>query len=80
MRYRRVLGAKIILTRLDLIEHSVLDRLKVGIPLQPVTRSEQHALRLLGDVRENRRGLRSFLQAYWSVQHDEYRRSRSPAG
>jgi hypothetical protein len=55
-RYQRVLGAKIILTRLDLIEHSVLDRLKVGIPLQPVTRDQRAecALRHARGSRESR--------------------------
>jgi hypothetical protein len=61
-----VLADKIVLTKLDLIEHSMLDRLKLGLPVQTISRNGQHALRLLGDVRENRRGLRKFLQAYWS--------------
>ncbi|MGA3205398.1 MAG: hypothetical protein ABSF12_23115 [Bryobacteraceae bacterium] len=65
-RYQRVLADKIVLTKLDLIEHSMLDRLKLGLPVQTISRNGLHALRLLGDVRENRRGLRKFLQAYWS--------------
>ncbi len=65
-RYQRVLAEKIVLTRLDVIEHSVFDRLRLGLPVQSVSKKGRHALRLLGDVRENRRGLRKFLQAFWS--------------
>jgi hypothetical protein len=65
-RYKRVVADRIVLTKLDLIQHAVLDRLKAGLPVQTISKGGQHALRLLGDVRENRRGLRKFLQAYWS--------------
>jgi hypothetical protein len=61
-----LLADKLVLTRLDIIERAVLDRLKVGLPVRTLSKSGSHALRLLGDVRENRRGLRNFLQAYWS--------------
>ncbi len=65
-RCQRVLADKLVLTRLDVIERAVLDQLKVGLPVQNLSKGGSHALRLLGDVRENRRGLRAFLQAYWS--------------
>src|SRR5262249_47878493 len=65
-RYQRVLADRLMLTRLDLIEQSALDRLKLGLPEMMITKNSRHALRLLGSARENRRGLRSFLNAYWS--------------
>jgi hypothetical protein len=65
-RYQRVLADRICLTRLGLIEDLVIDRLKLGLPVQAVTKDSRHALRLLGAASANRRGLRSFLNAYWS--------------
>jgi hypothetical protein len=65
-RYQRVLARRILSTRLDVIEQSVLDRLKRGLPVETATRVDRHALRLLGSVRENRRGLRNFLHAWWA--------------
>jgi hypothetical protein len=57
------------MTRLDFIEQSVIEWLKRGIPVQETAKAETHALRFLGSVRENRRGLRNFLRAYWSGKH-----------
>lgn len=69
-RYRRVLAENFVLTRLGLIEESVVDWLKRGLPAGPVTKAGEHALRLLGDVRENRRGLRKALNAHWAGNHE----------
>jgi hypothetical protein len=65
-RYRRVVANKLVATKLDFIEHAVLDRIKARLPAPTITKNAEHALRMLGDVQENRRGLRKFLQAYWS--------------
>jgi len=65
-RHQRVLSEKLVITRLDLIEQSVLDRVKAGLPVEMLTKDGRHALRLLGSVKGNRRGLRNFLRAYWS--------------
>jgi hypothetical protein len=65
-RYQRVLSARFMLTRLNLIEESVVDWLKRGFPASQITKAGEHALRLLGTLRENRRGLRKFLNAYWA--------------
>ncbi len=52
--------------QLALIEQRVRTWLKRGLPARDITKSDEHALRLLGSIRENRRGLRKFLNAYWS--------------
>jgi hypothetical protein len=65
-RYQRVLADKMYLTRLGIVEHAVIERLQAGLPMQAVTKDSRHALRLLGSASENRRGLRTFLNAYWS--------------
>jgi len=65
-RYQRLVADKLVVTKLDFIEDAVIDRLKARLPVQTMSKSGKHALRMLGDVRENRRGLRKFLQAYWS--------------
>jgi DNA-binding transcriptional ArsR family regulator len=69
-RHRRVLTEKLLLTRLDLIEQSVFEWLKNGFPIEKVTKNDEHALRLLGSLDDNRRGLRKFLNAYWSGNRD----------
>jgi hypothetical protein len=65
------------LTQLALIEESVVDWLKRGLPVRQTTKSGEHALRLLGTLRENRRGLRKFLNAYWAG--DQHYLSKHPA-
>ncbi len=69
-RYRRVLSQRLLFTRLGLIEESVVDWLKRGLPPADLTKAGEHALRLLGARRENRRGLRKFLNAWWAGGHD----------
>jgi hypothetical protein len=69
-RYRRVLAENLPAAQLHLIEESTLNRLKQGLPLDKITKDEEHALRLLGDVDENRRGLRKFLKAWWAGDRD----------
>lgn len=69
-RFRHVMASKIVFMRLDVMESAVIGRLKAGFPVEALSKSGRHALRLLGDVRENRRGLRNFLQAYWSGDGD----------
>jgi hypothetical protein len=69
-RYQRVLAERLMLTQLALIEESVVDWLKRGLPVRQTTKSGEHALRLLGTLRENRRGLRKFLKAYWAGDQD----------
>lgn len=69
-RYQRVVSSKLLLTRLSLIEESVLDCLKRGLPDRQIKEGDEHALRLLGTLRENRRGLRKFLNAYWNGETD----------
>ena len=66
VRYQRVLGDKLVLTRLDFIEHSVFASLQRGLTNHVAGSAEKHALRLLGVVNDNRTGLRKFLKAYWS--------------
>jgi hypothetical protein len=55
-----------VLTKLAVLERLVLDHLRLGLPVQTVRDIDKHALRLLGSVRETRRGLRNFLNAWWS--------------
>jgi hypothetical protein len=69
-RYRRVLAERLVLTRLDLVEQTVVERLKRGLPAPAVEPGEEFALLLLGSVRDNRRGLRKFLNAYWRGDRD----------
>jgi hypothetical protein len=69
-RYQRVLSEKFMLTRLSLIEESVVNWLKRGLPARRILEGDEHALRLLGTLRENRRGLRKFLNAYWAGDVD----------
>ena len=76
-RYQRVLAERLMRTQLALIEESVLDWLKRGLPVRQTTKSGEHALRLLGTLRENRRGLRKFLNAYWAG--DQQYLSKHPA-
>jgi hypothetical protein len=76
-RYKRVLAERLMLTQLALIEESVVDWLKRGLPARQTTKSGEHALRLLGTLRENRRGLRKFLNAYWAG--DQQYLSKHPA-
>jgi hypothetical protein len=76
-RYRRVLAERLMLTQLALIEESVAEWLKRGLPVRQTTKSDEHALRLLGTLRENRRGLRKFLNAYWAG--DQHYLSKHPA-
>jgi hypothetical protein len=47
------------------MERTVVEWQKRGFPVQHLTRSSEHALRVVSSVRENRRGLRKFLKAYW---------------
>jgi hypothetical protein len=68
-RHQRVFTARLLLTRLDLIEQLVFERLKRGFPAGQLTKEGEHALQLLGYTRENRRGLRRFLSAHWSGDH-----------
>ncbi len=63
-RYRAVMADRLILTQLDLIEEAVFDRLKRDLP--EAEDWDGHALRMLGWVDENRRGLRKFLKAWGS--------------
>jgi len=65
-RFRKVVANNLVVTRMSLIQQSALTWLKRGLPVEQVTRGGEHALRLLGDIDENRRGLRKFLKAYWS--------------
>ena len=76
-RHGRVFHEKLDMTRLDMIEQSAFEWLKQGFPVQNVTKSEEHALRLMGSLDDNRRGLRKFLKSYWSGDHDYL--SRHPA-
>lgn len=69
-RHRRVFCEKLIITRLDMLETSAFEWLKRGFPLQSTTKSDEHALRLMGSLDDNRRGLRRFLKSYWSGDHD----------
>ena len=69
-RHRRVFSERLIETRLDLIEQSVLEWLKQGFPVQNPTKDDEHALRLLGSLDDNRKGLRKFLRAHWSGDHE----------
>ncbi|MGJ5820577.1 hypothetical protein [Paludibaculum fermentans] len=78
-RYQRVLVDNLVLTRLSVVEAAVLAALQRGLPAVGVTREGEHALRLLGSIGWNRRGLRKFLRAYWAgdtaylAQHRETR-------
>lgn len=65
-RHRRVISSKWPLTQLTLLEHQIFAWLKRDLPPIPVTANEEHALRLLGNLHENRTGLRKFLKAYWA--------------
>jgi len=69
-RHRRVFFERLLLTRLDLIEQSVLEWLRQGFAVQNPTKDDEHALRLLGSLDDNRKGLRKFLRAYWSGDHE----------
>lgn len=76
-RHRRVFLEKLVMTRLDMIEQSAFEWLKQGFPVQNATKNDEHALRLMGSLDDNRRGLRKFLKSYWSGDHDYL--SRHPA-
>jgi hypothetical protein len=76
-RYRRVLAENLPSAQLHLIEEATINRLKLGLPLDKITKDEEHALRLLGDIDGNRRGLRKFLKAWWGG--DRHYLSRHPA-
>jgi len=76
-RHRRVFHEKLVMTRLDMIERSAFEWLKQGFPVQNATKNDEHALRLMGSLDDNRRGLRKFLKSYWSGDHDYL--SRHPA-
>ena len=64
-RYQNVIAEKFVLTRLSLIHQSVVQWIKRGLPTPPPTKPAEHALLVLASIRENRRGLRKFLDAYW---------------
>src|SRR5207247_609346 len=49
--------------------HLALDRLARTIGPTPDTTEARHAVCLQGFIRDNRRGLRRFLRAYFSGQH-----------
>jgi len=76
-RHRRIFHEKLVMTRLDMIEQSAFEWLKQGFPVQSATKNDEHALRLMGSLDDNRRGLRKFLKSYWSGDHDYL--SRHPA-
>lgn len=66
-----MLAQKFTLTRLGVIEETALDRMRRGLPAcLPRDAASEHALQLLASIPENRRGLRKFLNAYWSGNHD----------
>ncbi|QOY91861.1 hypothetical protein [Paludibaculum fermentans] len=65
-RYQRVLSQNLVLTRLSVIEAAALAALQRGLPAMEMTGEGEHALRLLGSIGSNRRGLRKFLRAYWA--------------
>lgn len=66
-----MLAQKFTLTRLGVIEETALDRMRRGLPAcLPRDAAAEHALQLLASNPENRRGLRKFLNAYWSGNHD----------
>lgn len=74
-RYHRVVLAQLDLTRLDCITHHALDTLAQGLPVAPPMDAQaHHALRLLGRINANRRGLRRFLQAHWRGDTDYLQR------
>lgn len=62
---------------LALIERLVFTHLERGLPRGAANAAEEHALRLMGSERDNRRGLRRFLAAHWSGNRDYL--SRHPA-
>ncbi len=76
-RHQRVFRERLVLTRLDVIEETVLDALKHEMPVREVTKDNEYALRLLGSLYDNRRGLRRALKAYWTG--DQNYLSRHPA-
>jgi len=76
-RHYRVFKEKPLLTQLDLVEQSVFEALKHEMPIKEVNKDTEHALRLLGSLRDNRRGLRRALKAYWTG--DQQYLSRHPA-
>jgi hypothetical protein len=69
-RHRRVFHEKLVVTRLDMIEQAAYEWLKRGFPVQATTKNDEHALRLMGSLDDNRRGLRRFLKSYWSGDRD----------
>jgi hypothetical protein len=76
-RHQRVFRERLFLTRLDVIEESILEALKHEMPVTSLTKDSERALRLLASVDDNRRGLRRALKAYWSG--DQNYLSRHPA-
>jgi hypothetical protein len=70
VRYKAVMAERLILTKLDMVDHAAAERLKRQAPKASIDAREEFALMLLGTVRRNRRGLRKFLDAYWKGDRD----------